>query len=240
MANRGAFLTTNEYLSSGDYLVSPAALYFAIMQTDGNFCVYHGSSPTDNQGFLWGDGKTASGGEFFAIMQDDGNFVVYSGSGPNDNLGVVWASLRESLSQGSYFAIMQDDGNFCVYRGTGPDDNQGIVWDSFNNTSTSSDSNSDDLSGSVSMNDAIADGFSLAYVVSPTGDTAVVRLEYYGVTLASATLDGDTTTTSLGGSADGYTAKASISVDWSTQKVTYDVKIGYEGLGKTSYKGTLS
>jgi len=239
MANRGSYLTTNEYLSTGDYLTSPGALFFAIMQTDGNFCVYHGSNPTDNQGFLWGDGKTASGGEFFAIMQDDGNFVVYTGTGPDNSEGVVWASLSKSLSQGSYFAIMQDDGNFCVYRGTGPDDNQGIVWDSFNNTSSSS-SNSDDLSGSEDLDDAIADGFSLAYVVSPTGDSAVVRLQYYGATLASATLDGDTTTTSLGGSADGYTAKASVSVDWSTQKVTYDVKIGYEGLGYTTYKGTLS
>jgi hypothetical protein len=103
-------------------------------------------------------------------------------------------------------------------------------------TTESSDSQSSDLSGSKS----IADGFSLEYDASPTGDSAVVRLQYDGITLSSASLDGDTTTTSLGGSGGGYTAKASISVDWSTGQVTYDVKIGMEGLASTSYKGTLA
>src|ERR1043166_656557 len=100
------------------------------MQADGNFCVYHGSGPTDNGGLQWSTGTTQSGGEFFAIMQADGNFAVYAGSGPSNNLGFVWSSSSTSQAQGSYFAIVQDDGNFCVYRGTGPDDNHGLVWNS--------------------------------------------------------------------------------------------------------------
>lgn len=235
MASLGSVLTTSQYLTPADYLSSPGALYFAIMQGDGNFCVYHGSGPTDNTGLQWDTGTTGSGGEFFAIMQADGNFVVYSGTGPTDNTGFVWSSLDTSQTQDSYFAIIQDDGNFCVYRGTGTADNQGLVWNSGLGSSSQSD---DIISGSYSVDD-IADGFSLAYKVDATDGTAIVRLQYYGVTLASATLDGDNLTTSIGGSADGYTAKVSLTLDLSTDKVTYDMTIGYEGFAKTSYKGTL-
>lgn len=130
MANLGADLTTNQYLTPADYLRSPNGLFFAIMQADGNFCVYRGSSPTDSEGLLWNTGTTQSGGQFFAVMQADGNFVIYAGTGPSNNKGFVWSSSGMSQPQGSYFAIVQNDGNFCVYRGTGTGDNQGLVWNS--------------------------------------------------------------------------------------------------------------
>lgn len=130
MANLGSVLSTSQYLTPADYLASPNNLFFAIIQGDGNFCVYHGPGPTDNMGYLWCQGTTGSAGEYFAIMQADGNFVVYAGTGPTDNQGLLWSSSSTSSSEGSYFAILQDDGNFCVYRGTGPSDNQGLVWNS--------------------------------------------------------------------------------------------------------------
>ncbi|HVR40266.1 MAG TPA: ETX/MTX2 family pore-forming toxin [Thermoanaerobaculia bacterium] len=128
MANLGQYLTTNQFLGTGDILTSANGLFFAIMQSDGNFCVYHGTGPANNLGYLWGSQATASGGNFFAVMQGDGNFVVYKGTGPGNNEGYVWATLNQSQPQGSYFVIMQNDGNLCCYSGSGPADNTGYVW----------------------------------------------------------------------------------------------------------------
>jgi hypothetical protein len=129
MANQGSCLDTNQFLSVDEYLVSNNGLFFAIMQSDGNFCVYRGSGPSHNQGLLWNAvNESQPGGLFFAIMQDDGNFCIYRGSGPSDNQGLLWNALNESQTGGQFFAIIQDDGNFCVYKGTGPADNRGSIW----------------------------------------------------------------------------------------------------------------
>ena len=53
MANKGSFLATGQYLSVGDYLVSDNGEFFAVMQSDGNFVLYRGSGPSDNQGYIW-------------------------------------------------------------------------------------------------------------------------------------------------------------------------------------------
>lgn len=127
MANKGSFLTTGQLLTTSDYLVSTNGLFFAIIQSDGNFCVYRGSGPGDNHGYLWGTQQLADGGQFFAIVQADGNFAVYKGTGPSDNRGYVW-SLAKTAPGGQFFAVMQNDGNFCLYKGTGPADNHGFVW----------------------------------------------------------------------------------------------------------------
>jgi hypothetical protein len=127
VAKKGTFLTTDQFLRTNDYLVSDNGFFFAVMQGDGNFCVYRGTGPEDNHGYLWGTQKTARGGQFFAIMQGDGNFCVYKGTGPGDNRGYLWGA-QKTAPGGQFFAIMQSDGNFCVYRGTGPADNRGYLW----------------------------------------------------------------------------------------------------------------
>jgi hypothetical protein len=53
VANKGAFLTPGQYLNTGDYLVSENGLFFAIMQTDGNFVIYQGSGSDHTHGFVW-------------------------------------------------------------------------------------------------------------------------------------------------------------------------------------------
>jgi len=106
-------------------------MYFAIMQGDGNFCVYRGSGPGDAHGYLWGILlKSLPIGQFFAVMQGDGNLCVYQGSSPGADQVYVWCALNKSQPSGQFFAIVQDDGNLCVYRGTGPTDNGGSVWTS--------------------------------------------------------------------------------------------------------------
>ena len=81
MANKGSFLATGQYLSVNDYLVSDNGEFFAVMQSDGNFVLYRGSGPSDNQGYIWSISHTSlPAGQYFAIMQGDGNFVVYHGA----------------------------------------------------------------------------------------------------------------------------------------------------------------
>ena len=127
MANKGSFLATGQYLSVGDYLVSDNGEFFAVMQSDGNFVLYRGSGPSDNQGYIWSISHTSlPTGQYFAIMQSDGNFVVYQGSDPAHQGAPIWAT--NTSGQSFVYAIMQSDGNFVLYRGSGPGDIQGFVW----------------------------------------------------------------------------------------------------------------
>lgn len=123
MANKGSQLSAGQFLEVNDYLVSPGGKYFAIMQADGNFCVYHGSGPQNQGNFVWGSVQAAGyppqNGQYVVIMQDDGNFCQYTGTA--DCIGnFVWGTVQVGKyppAQGPYFAIMQDDSNFCVYQG---------------------------------------------------------------------------------------------------------------------------
>lgn len=131
MSNKGSFIALNQVLATNDYLVSNNRAFFAIMQGDGNLCVYRGSAPDANKGFLWGAlNKSQPNGAYFTVMQGDGNLCVYKGTGPADNQGFIWGALNKSQPNGAYFAVMQDDGNLCVYKGSSPSDNQGFVWGS--------------------------------------------------------------------------------------------------------------
>lgn len=129
MSNKGTFIALNQILATNDYLVSSNRAFFAIMQGDGNLCVYRGAGPAANKGFLWGALKQSqASADYFTVMQGDGNLCIYKGTGPSDNQGYVWSALHESQPAQSYFAVLQDDGNLCVYKGTSPNDNQGFVW----------------------------------------------------------------------------------------------------------------
>ena len=150
MANKGTWLTTGQYLSVGDYLVSDNGQFFVIMQSDGNFVLYRGSGPGDIQGFVWatntpwatqphrvttgdrltvgqwlatGDHLVSGNGQYVAKMQDDGNFVVAQVS-PDQAL---WTS-NTVRGHGQYVAIMQGDGNFVVYQGSDPAHQGTPIW----------------------------------------------------------------------------------------------------------------
>ena len=84
MANKGSSLATNQVFEHGDFLVSPNAVYKAIMQDDGNFVVYQGAT------VIWASGLPPAGvsGPYRAVMQADGNFVVSEVTGTV----VLWAS----------------------------------------------------------------------------------------------------------------------------------------------------
>jgi hypothetical protein len=123
---RGSSIATNQVLFVGDYLASINGKFWAIMQDDGNFVVYEGSS-TNTRRYLWGSIQAASpwkngyrsdrSQRYFAVMQNDGNFVVYQGT-PNRKR-YLWGSAQAASYQtmgGDYAAELSDDGNFCVYK----------------------------------------------------------------------------------------------------------------------------
>lgn len=64
---------------------------YAIMQHDGNFCVYEGTGP-DKQGDLLFSTNTAGKGKI-AVMQWDGNFCIYNKNSRDYSNGcIVWQS----------------------------------------------------------------------------------------------------------------------------------------------------
>jgi hypothetical protein len=88
-----AILKSGDILSPSvrPFLTSDNGKFIAVVQEDGNFCVYNGTGPDDPS--RWCSMATAPKGDFFAILQpEDGNFCVYKGTGPNDNQGYVWGT----------------------------------------------------------------------------------------------------------------------------------------------------
>lgn len=75
MTGKGPALAMGAYLTTNDYLTSPDGRYFAILQSDGNFVIYHGNGPTNQGTFVWNSGVAPGGDQhFFAIMQNDSNW----------------------------------------------------------------------------------------------------------------------------------------------------------------------
>jgi hypothetical protein len=121
--DKGTTLTTGQFLSVGDYLVSDNGQFFAILQRPGNFCVYRVTGANGQHVFVWGSVQAAhyrpADGNYFVVMQSDGNFTEYKGTGPTDKRAFVWGSAqlaRYQSANGQYSAVMQDNGKFCVYR----------------------------------------------------------------------------------------------------------------------------
>lgn len=118
--SQGGYLTTNETL------VSNNGCFFAVMQGDGNFCVYRGSGPANTVGTaMWNSQSAQSAGDFFLAMQADGNLCVYPGTPTSPTGGALWHS-GNAQSPASYGLIMQDDGNLCVYSDS--PSNSNCVW----------------------------------------------------------------------------------------------------------------
>ncbi|WP_405494929.1 hypothetical protein [Nocardia sp. NBC_00511] len=96
----GSTLATNSVMSQNQYLSTGTGTGlggpdFAILQGDGNLCLYRGADPSQNQGGIWCS-NTSGHSQVFAIMQGDGNFVIYKGTGPGNNQGYLWGTGAHS------------------------------------------------------------------------------------------------------------------------------------------------
>jgi hypothetical protein len=99
------------FLNQDEKLVSSNGKYTAMMQSDGNFVIYAGSSA------IWATGSNGKGvAPYKLAMQADVNLVVYGSS------NAIWASGPRG-GTAPYTLIMQDDGNLVIY-----DSSNRAVW----------------------------------------------------------------------------------------------------------------
>lgn len=123
----GQFMRQNDYIP---YTASNQQPYYAIMQNDGNFCVYAGIYPTPRQPSVWCVLGTSAGiDNYFLILQADGNLCVYHGVGPIFQGANVWCSGKLNtgtssltLGQCGVLTAQSATGNY-VYWQTPPDTN---------------------------------------------------------------------------------------------------------------------
>jgi hypothetical protein len=126
-SGKSSWLGAGAYLVVNDYLVSDNNQCFAIMQSDGNFVLYHGSGPSNQGPAYWASNTVLGPGQYFATMQSDGNFVLYHGSDPAHQGAAYWAT-NTMAGPGQYFAVLQNDANFVLYQGTDPTHQGAFRW----------------------------------------------------------------------------------------------------------------
>jgi len=98
--------------SNAVYKLNASGSYYLIVQNDGNVCIYRGSGPSDNQGFIWAtntNGKQQKPNPKFAASK--GKYGTnYMTSGATLAAGDFIGS-----NDGSTYLLMQEDGNLVVY-----------------------------------------------------------------------------------------------------------------------------
>jgi hypothetical protein len=98
--------------SNAVYKLNASGTYFLIVQDDGNVCIYRGSGPNDNQGFIWAtntNGKQQKPNPQFAAAKGKyGTNYMRTGSSlaAGDFIG---------SNDGSTYLLMQQDGNLVLY-----------------------------------------------------------------------------------------------------------------------------
>eukprot|EP00038_Savillea_parva_P020191 m.30610 g.30610 ORF g.30610 m.30610 type:complete len:825 (+) comp4729_c0_seq1:3-2477(+) len=117
-------LLMNAGLESPNFLVSESGKYFAIMQSNGQFCVRQGQGPTDPHAhvIVWCSAEIPTpGASYTAVIQGDANFCIH------DNVTNVWCSSGVSLPSAEYYVRLMDDGSLCTHQGHYPASSK-VVW----------------------------------------------------------------------------------------------------------------
>eukprot|EP01112_Ceratiomyxa_fruticulosa_P000037 TRINITY_DN1001_c0_g1_i4.p1 TRINITY_DN1001_c0_g1~~TRINITY_DN1001_c0_g1_i4.p1 ORF type:complete len:120 (+),score=14.64 TRINITY_DN1001_c0_g1_i4:807-1166(+) len=103
---KGIISSTGE-LKQDVHLKSETSGHYAVIQADGNFCVYtSGGVP------IWASHTNQGGGPFKLITQGDGNVCVYNAAAT-----AIWASGSVTANV-PVSLVMQDDGNLVLYDST--------------------------------------------------------------------------------------------------------------------------
>jgi len=105
-------ITNGQQIGLGAYIVSGNKQFFATQQGDGNLCVYKGSGPNDNRGYVWCHMQHPGNGNYYAVQQSDGNLCTYKVG----QKGAVWCHMGRGVPrEGKWVTIIQNDANFCTY-----------------------------------------------------------------------------------------------------------------------------
>lgn len=135
LASLGAAAANRYYLAApgnigvNETLVSPNGRAMAMMQADGNFCVW-GGSPASARPYdaSWCHMKVnpflnAARSKYYTAIQTDGNLCTY----PGGSNRATWCSMAYGPT-GPHYVVLDDHGNLCTHRGTGPQQDWGVMW----------------------------------------------------------------------------------------------------------------
>jgi len=76
-------LEVAQYLMVNDYLVAADRMSHAVLQPDGNLCVFRGDRPQRARSApLWCSGSARSKGDYYAIFGADANLCINRGKAP--------------------------------------------------------------------------------------------------------------------------------------------------------------
>jgi len=119
-ASRGAeMLLTNQYLTSGGYLVSQDKQLMGIVQNDGRFCVYKGNSIA-HPGPIMGcaPAKPQPYAVYNLWMRSDGTLCISLGPAPVASTEKPAGCLPgPQRPEGEYFAVLANNGALELYPG---------------------------------------------------------------------------------------------------------------------------
>lgn len=115
-------LACNQYLKSGQYLVSSNKECFLILRNDGLLRLYHGAPPSDSKSRpIWDVGNRKETSNYLARMDNDGVLRIYRRSGSIGIGEFIWMSNQpqpEFINQ-ECFAMIHNNGDFCTYKAAG-------------------------------------------------------------------------------------------------------------------------
>lgn len=102
---KGATLKRGESLKPGEGLMSNLKGFVAVLQQDGNFCVYRVNTKNRQRGQYVKCTDTNAGANL--VMQEDGNLVLYNADG-----GHLWSTdtYRGDENKKGFSVMMRDHG----------------------------------------------------------------------------------------------------------------------------------
>jgi hypothetical protein len=110
-------LEVAQYLRVNDYLVAADRMSHAVLQPDGNLCVFRGAKPQSGSQLgsqsgpksgqpapLWCSGSARSKGDYYAIFGADANLCINRGKAPAEGreVSTVWCWGDKDVVGGRY------------------------------------------------------------------------------------------------------------------------------------------
>ena len=125
----GSTLAIGQVLAANDYVVSPSKTCFTVLQRDGNLCVYAGTGPHANRGFVWSSQEASlPEGDYHAVLEPAGTLEERHGTAAHPGT-MVW-SAGAAGSASSYHVALDDHGVLAICAGT-PDAPGERAWGNF-------------------------------------------------------------------------------------------------------------
>lgn len=118
----GSGIQTGRQAYWSNRVAKPAFACFAIMQSDGNLCVYKGTDPGHNQGLYWAiSTKARPQGSYVATITDEGTLAVFAGTDPNTGAVSLWNNAAPANPTANVLTIVAGNNQMVHGGGIGMD-----------------------------------------------------------------------------------------------------------------------